>query len=122
MYRRKLSRALSHREVRDLADAVHFAEKRGKPLTATLNVNPALLYSYPADLGPWLTAFLNKLRIWCERAGFGYFAIWVRENYAGPRREHLAGCRAGKRQCCSGVLSFGPIARGGASTRPSPTC
>ncbi len=89
MYRRKLSRALSHREVRDLVEATHFAEKRGKPLTATLNVNPSSLDNYPADLGRWLTAFLNKLRIWCERAGFGYFAIWVRENYVGTGREHL---------------------------------
>ncbi len=36
-----------------------------------------------------MSAFLNKLRIWCDRAGFGYFAIWVRENYTGARREHL---------------------------------
>lgn len=89
MYRRKLSKALSHREVRDLVEATHFAEKRGKPLTATLNVNPSSLDDYPADLGRWLTAFLNKLRIWCERAGFGYFAIWVSENYVGTGREHL---------------------------------
>jgi hypothetical protein len=34
--------------------------------------------------------FLNQLRIWCERdRGFGYFAVWVRENYEGDRREHL---------------------------------
>ncbi len=89
MYRRQLSKALSHHDVRDLDEAVHFAEKRGKPITATLTVNPAVLESYPDDLGKWTGMFLNKLRIWCERAGFGYFAVWVRENYVGERREHL---------------------------------
>lgn len=89
MYLRKSSKALTHREVRDISEAVHFAEKIGKPLTATLNINPALLAAYPPDVGLWVSAFLNKLRIWCDRAGFGYFAIWVRENYEGDRREHL---------------------------------
>ncbi len=30
MYQRKLSKALDHREVRNLSEAVHFAEKRGE--------------------------------------------------------------------------------------------
>ncbi len=89
MYRRKLSKAIDHREVRNLGEAVHFAEKRGKPLTATLTVHPSLLDAYPADIGLWTSGLLNKLRIWCDRAGFGYFAIWVRESCEGPRREHL---------------------------------
>jgi hypothetical protein len=90
MNRRRLCKALDHRAVRDLSDATHFAEKQGKPLNTTITIHPNLLDQYPADLGQWITWLLNKLRIWCERdRGFGYYAIWVRENYEGGRREHL---------------------------------
>jgi hypothetical protein len=89
MYLRKPSKALTHHDVRTLVSATHFAEGRGKPLTATLTIHPAMLNTYPPDVGQWVSDFLNKLRIWCNRAGFGYFAIWVRENYEGDRREHL---------------------------------
>ena len=89
MYLRKPSKALTHHEVSNLVEAVHFAEKRGKPLTATLTIHPVMLDTYPTDVGLWMSAFLNKLRIWCDRAGFGYFAIWVRENYDGDHREHF---------------------------------
>ena len=62
MYVRKPSKALTHLEVKALSEAVHFADKRGKRLPATLSINPALLESYPSDLHQWRTTFLNKLR------------------------------------------------------------
>jgi len=89
MYVRQLSAALDHEDVRNLSAATCFAEKRGKPLTMMVTIHPALLADYPSDLGQWVCALTNKLRIWCERVGFGYFAIWVRENYVGERKEHL---------------------------------
>ena len=90
MYLRRLCGALSHEDVRDLVDAEHFAEKRGRRLNTTITVHPKLLTSYPADVVKWVSSFLNKLRIWCVRdRRFGYFALWVRESYEGDRREHL---------------------------------
>jgi len=70
-------------------DAEHFAEKRGKKLNTTITIHPKLLADYPLDVGLWMSGFLNKLRIWCGRCGFGYFNIWVRENYQGDRHEHV---------------------------------
>jgi hypothetical protein len=90
MYLRQLTKALDHHDVRDLIDAEHFAQKRGKPLTVSITVHPKFLDQYPADMGQWISWLLNKLRIWCDRdRGFGYYAIWVRENYEGDRREHI---------------------------------
>lgn len=90
MYRRQLSKALTHHDVRNLNEAAHFAEKRGKAPNTTITIHPACLDHYPEDIGSWISGFLNKLRIWCERdRGFGYFALWVRENYEGDRHEHL---------------------------------
>jgi hypothetical protein len=89
MYVRRLCKALDHEDVRELIEAEHFAGKRGKKLNTTITIHPKLLHEYPTDLGRWLSSLLNKLRIHCERAGFGYYAIWVRESYEGERREHL---------------------------------
>jgi hypothetical protein len=108
MYLRVPSKALNHHDVRDLIEAEHFAEKRGKPLTTSITIHPKLLDEYPADVGQWLCWLLNKLRIWCERdRGFGYYAIWVRENYEGYRREHihiLAHVPRGDREALQGAL------------------
>lgn len=90
MYVRRPCKALSHRDVRNLREATHFAEKRGKPLNTTITVHPKMLDEYPTDISKWVSKLCNKIRIWCERdKGFGYFAWWVRENYDGERREHL---------------------------------
>jgi hypothetical protein len=89
MYVRGLTKALDHHDVRDLIEAEQFALKRGKPMTATITIHPKLLDEYPEDLGRWISWLTNKIRIHCQRAGFGYFAMWVRENYEGNRREHL---------------------------------
>jgi hypothetical protein len=89
MNQRQLCKALDHHAVRELNEAVYFAEKRGKPLNTTITIHPKLLDDYLADLGRWVSDFTNKLRIYCQRAGFDYFAVWVRENYEGDRREHL---------------------------------
>jgi hypothetical protein len=86
---RKPRKALDHKEVRNLQEAVKFAEKIGKPMRTTITVQPAALDTYPPDLGQWVAIVLNRLRIWCVRRGAGYFAIWVRENYVGLRKEHL---------------------------------
>jgi hypothetical protein len=41
-------------------------------------------------MGCWVSWLTNKIRIFCMRGrGFGYFALWVRENYSGDDREHL---------------------------------
>lgn len=89
MYTRTLTRALDHHDVRDLNEAVHFAEKIGTPLNATINVHPSALTTYPSDIGRWVSWLTNKIRIWCQRHSFSYRAVWVRENYEGERREHL---------------------------------
>lgn len=86
---RGLCPALDHGAVRELLDAEHFAEKIGKKLNTTVTIHPKFLAEYPADVGRWLSKLLNTLRVWCTRAGFGYYAIWVRENYEGDRREHI---------------------------------
>jgi hypothetical protein len=86
---RKLRGALDHHQVRDILDAEHFAEKRGNWLNTTISIHPKLLADYPGDIAGWLSGFLNHLRIWCGRAGFGYFTIWVRENYEGGGRDHV---------------------------------
>jgi hypothetical protein len=89
MNHRQLCKALEWNEVKELIEAEHFAQKRGTPLNTTINIHPKLLDAYPEDLGKWTSDLLNNLRIWCNRAGFGYFALWVRENYKGDRHEHL---------------------------------
>jgi hypothetical protein len=89
MNRRRLRKALDHHEVRALFDAEHFAKKIGRPLNTRIHLHPGCLDKYPDDIGDFFKTFFNKLRIWSQRRGFGYHAIWVRENYEGSRREHL---------------------------------
>jgi hypothetical protein len=90
MHLRRPCKALDHHDVRNLVEATHFAEKRGKPLNTTITIHPKLLDQCPSDIGRWVSWLLNKLRIWCERdRGFGYYGIWVRESYDGGGREHL---------------------------------
>ena len=68
-------------------EAVNFADKRGKKLNTTVTIHPKLLAGYPGDIGLWVCDLTNKIRIWCGRKKFGNFAIWVRENYVGDRRD-----------------------------------
>ena len=75
--------------LRELHGVAQLADKRGKKLNTRVTIHPKLLAGYPVDVGRWLGKLLNKMRIWCTRAGFGYFAIWVRENYEGDRHEHV---------------------------------
>jgi hypothetical protein len=89
MYRRKNQKALTHIDLRSLHDAYTFAEKIGKTLNATITIHLNSMETYPADVGAWLSWFLNKLRQWCVRRRFGYYAIWVRENYKGEKQEHI---------------------------------
>jgi hypothetical protein len=90
MYVRGLTKALDHHDVRDLIEAEQFALKRGKLMTATITVHPKFLDEYPEDMGRWIGWLTNKIRIYCQRTGFGYFAMWVRENYESDDwREHL---------------------------------
>jgi len=86
---RKLRGPLNPSDARDINEAEHFAAKRGKKLNTTVSIHPKLLTERPDDIGLWLSGFLNQLRIWCRRSGFGYFSIWVRENYEGDCREHV---------------------------------
>lgn len=89
MYQKQLCAALDHAAVQEIVDAELFAERRGKRINTVINIHPRLLDVYPADVSLWVIWLLNKLRIHCERHRFGYFAIWIRENYVGDRREHL---------------------------------
>jgi hypothetical protein len=75
MYVQGLTRALDHHDVRDLIEAEQFAHKGGKPMTATITIHPKLLGEYPADIGRWIGWLTNKIRIHCQRAGFGYYAL-----------------------------------------------
>lgn len=86
---RKKSGPLTHHQVRDLVDADHLASSIGKPLNTFITLHPGHLLVEPPHVGKWLQAELNALRIWCCRMGFGYYAIWVRENYMRPRSEHV---------------------------------
>ena len=88
MHTRQLRKALRHQDVRDLVQAERYAWRLRKPLNTTITIHPKALDAYPADLGIWVSAILNMLRIWCVRR-FGYFCVWVRENFEGERREHL---------------------------------
>jgi hypothetical protein len=90
MYKRQICKALTHKDVHDLSDVEHFAETIGKQLNTRITIHPKFLNRYPDDIGTWLsTFFLNKLRDWCVRRDFGYFALWVRENYEGEHHEHV---------------------------------
>ena len=89
VHRRQFCKALDHVDVRELGDALAFAEKRGKPLNTTITVHPKLLACYPGDVGRWISeVFLNRLRIWCGGA-LAITPSWVRGNQEGDRREHL---------------------------------
>src|SRR4051794_19995807 len=90
MYTRKNKKALTHFDVRELEEAEQFSKHLGKELNTLVTIHPKFLRNYPNDIGKWLSdTLLNNLRIWCMRGGFGYFAVWVRENYEGDRHEHV---------------------------------
>lgn len=89
MYTRRYQKALTPRDVWKLVKAEQLAKNLGKELDTFVTVHPKFMMDYPLDVGKWLSAFLNKLKIWCHREGFGYFAVWVRENYEGDRHEHV---------------------------------
>ncbi len=55
-----------------------------------ITIHPKSLANYPEDVWIWISrTLLNNIRIWCRRRDFGYYCLWVRENYVGDRREHL---------------------------------
>lgn len=90
MNRRKLSPALGPQDVRMLSDAAHAAEFLGQPFTALVTIHFGLLTPSPADPSEFLRRdVINRLGVWFRRHGMTWTALWVRENFAGPNREHV---------------------------------
>ena len=90
MNRRKLTRALGPKDLRQLDAAAHAAEKAGVPLTVMLTVHLGLLESARHDPGAYIRrGVVNRLGVWLRRRDIKLTAIWVRENFDGPAKEHL---------------------------------
>src|SRR4051794_24741938 len=89
MYTRKEKKHLDHEDILKLEDAERLAKTLNKELNTFVSINPKFLRDYPDDLGKWVQSLLNRVRIWCTRAGVVYFCLWVRENYKGDREEHV---------------------------------
>jgi hypothetical protein len=88
--RRKLTRALGPKDLRQFDAAAHAAEKAGVPLTVMLTVHLGLLDSARHDPGAYIRrGVVNRLGVWLRRRDIKLTAIWVQENFDGPAREHL---------------------------------
>lgn len=90
MNTRKLSQALSHEDVRTISAAAHAAQRLELPLTALITVHFGALASPPQCPAEYLrTAVIAKFNTWLRRHHVTWTALWVRENFTGPRREHV---------------------------------
>jgi hypothetical protein len=90
MNRRKNSPALSPREVRHLHATGDAASKAGLPFTAMLTVHLAQIDEATGDPGAYLRRkVINPLGTWFRRRRVPWIGVWVRENYDGPRHEHV---------------------------------
>src|SRR3954451_6764544 len=89
MYTRRTKKALTPFDIREFLEAECVSNDRKKQLNTFVTLHPTFLKDYPHDIGKWVQAVLNKVRIWCTREGFGFFALWTRENFQGNRQEHL---------------------------------
>jgi hypothetical protein len=90
MNHRKHSRALEPRDVRLLSEAMHAAERMGRPLTALITIHFGRIALPPADPGKYLRrAVISRLGVWLRRRSIPWVALWVRENFVGPNREHV---------------------------------
>src|SRR4051794_32703433 len=76
---------------RDLRAAFAHGQRIGRAPTCTIDFHPAYMDQYPAgELAVWFKDELrNRITTWLRRRGVGWYALWVRESYAGDRREHL---------------------------------
>lgn len=89
--RRKLVAAIDAPDRRDIWEAFAFGQRIGFAPTVTIDFHPMLMDEYPAgEIGVWFKDELrNRITTWLRRRGVGWYAIWIRENYVGDRREHL---------------------------------
>lgn len=90
MNRRRTTKGLDHKQVRDLWDAWHHARRIGRPLNALISLRPVAIDTR-APLERWKlwAAFLNKLGIYARQHGFVFAAIWARECNPDGSGEHL---------------------------------
>jgi hypothetical protein len=87
---RKLMTSLGPSDVWGLSEAVYGAASMGLPLTGMLTIHFSRVSPLPEHPGDYLRrSIVGRLGVWCRRRGLSWTAIWVRENYAGGRREHL---------------------------------
>jgi hypothetical protein len=89
MYTRRTKKLLTHLDIREMLEAERVSKRLGKQLNTFVSLHPKFLRDYPDDIGKWVQDLLNNLRIRCMREGFGYFGVWVRENFLAEREEHL---------------------------------
>ncbi|MFJ7441664.1 hypothetical protein ACIQW5_29235 [Methylorubrum thiocyanatum] len=83
--------ALNHHDRRNLWEAFRHGIRIGFPPTCTIDFHPVHMDTYPeGELATWFKDELrNRITTWLRRRKVGWYAIWIRENYAGDRREHL---------------------------------
>ena len=89
--KRSDANALDHHDRRNLWEAFRHGIKIGFPPTCTIDFHPVYMDEYPTgELAGWFKDELrNRITTWLRRRKVGWYAIWVRENYVGDRREHL---------------------------------
>src|SRR5689334_16924778 len=90
MRKRMLQGPLTAVDVRRVRRAVREASRSGKPFNMNLTVHPGHLEQPPSDPGRFFERkVIAWLGGWFHRQGHPWSALWVRENYHGPNREHL---------------------------------
>jgi hypothetical protein len=53
-------------------------------------IRPSYLNTSPPHATVWLSrSFLNELRIFCERRGFGFYGVWIREPFHAAHPEDI---------------------------------
>lgn len=89
--KRSETEALDPLDRRNLWEAFRHGIRIGFPPTCTIDFHPVHMDTHPeGELAVWFKDELrNRVTTWLRRRKVGWYAIWVRENYAGDQREHL---------------------------------
>lgn len=89
--RRKLVAAIDAPDRRDIWEAFAHGQRVGFAPTCTIDFHPSQMDEFPSgEIGVWFKDELrNRITTWLRRRGVRWYAIWIRENYVGDRREHL---------------------------------
>lgn len=89
--RRTPSAAIDAPDRREIFDAFAHAQRISRTPTCTIDFHPIHMDAYPdGEIGLWFKDELrNRITTWLRRRHINCYAIWIRENYAGERREHL---------------------------------